>query len=619
MNANETRRCGALALPDGALRWRVWSPRADRVDLVWFDGGRRRALAMEREAPGYFHHTDREVWDGQRYAYSLDGGRELPDPCSLWQPEGVHAPSAVFRPGSFRWTDQGWQGVRREDLVFYELHVGTFTPAGTFEAILPRLPALRELGVTAVQLMPVAPFPGTRDWGYDGVFSYAVQDSYGGPPGLQRLVDACHAAGLALFLDVVYNHQGPEGCYLNQFGPYLTDRYPNGWGQSFNYDGAGCDPVRDFVVDNARMWLEEYHVDGLRLDAVHAVIDLSPRHILRAIAETADEVGRRAGRAVHVIGESNLNDPRVLLPPERGGHDLGAQWSDDFHHAVHSYLTGERQGYYQDFGEARQLADVLRSPFLYAGQYSAYRGRRHGAPAGDLAGDRFVVAIQNHDQVGNRARGDRLDTLVASPAQRRLAASLLLLSPYLPLLFMGEEYGEERPFAFFCSFGDPHLAQAVREGRKKEFATFAWQGEVPDPQAESTFAGCRLTWAWPEGSRQAGLRHLYTDLLAARRQWPALADFRERAARLLPDRGPPEFLELIRGGRALAPGKTVQVLFNLAGQPRPLPRGVGDDGHEVLFCSESRCYAGERQGAAVDSLLPFECVVFGPRTWRRLP
>jgi maltooligosyltrehalose trehalohydrolase len=571
---------------------------------------------MDREEGGYFRRELPAVPDGQRYAFRLDGGPERPDPCSLWQPEGPHGPSAVVRPEHFEWTDRGWKGLDRTDLVFYELHVGTFTPEGTFAAVVPRLPALRELGVTAVELMPVGQFPGTRNWGYDGVAPSAAQHSYGGPHGLQKLVDACHAAGLAVILDVVYNHLGPEGNYLSEFGPYFTDRYKTPWGQAVNYDGAGSEPVRDYFLDNARLWLEEYHLDGLRLDAVHAIFDFGPRHILRALQEVADDVSRHTRWPRHLIAESDLNDPRLLLPPERGGDDLGAQWADDFHHAVHTLLTGERQGYYEDFGAARDLARVLGQPFLYAGEYSRFRDRRHGASPEGLAGDRFVVCVQNHDQVGNRARGDRLPSLVATPSRQRFAASFMLLSPYLPLLFMGEEYGETNPFPFFCSFTDPGLVQAVREGRKAEFAAFAWQGEVPDPHGQATFESARLSWSWPEGSPRAALRRLYQDLLAARRRWPALRDFQSRRARLLPDGESGPLLELERGDSASA--QHLDVFFNLGDRPHPLP--ALRDGMRLLFRSEAARYGGAARGPeTVGELLPWECVVFGPASWDALP
>jgi maltooligosyltrehalose trehalohydrolase len=615
MEGQPTRSCGAVPLPDGGVRWRVWAPRARRVELVLLEGDRRRILPMDRDARGYFDHNGANVADGQRYAYRLDGGPERPDPASLWQPDGVHAPSAVVRPGRFPWSDHGWKGVPRGDLVFYELHVGTFTPEGTFEAVIPRLPALRRLGVTALQLMPVAQFPGRRNWGYDGVHPYAAQNSYGGPQGLQRLVDGCHAAGLAVFLDAVYNHLGPEGNYLGEFGPYFTDRYRTFWGQAFNYDGAGSDAVRQYVIENARTWLEEFHLDGLRLDAVHAVFDFGPRHILREIKEAAADVARQTGRAVHVVAESDLNDVRLLLPPGQGGYGLDAQWSDDFHHTVHAFLTREQRGYYQDFGKAEDLAKVLQETFVYAGTYSPHRGRRHGAPAGDLPGDRFVVSIQNHDQIGNRALGERVAVLLRPPA-RRLAASFMLLAPHLPLLFMGEEYGEENPFLFFCDFGDPQLVQSVREGRRREFAAFDWQGEVPDPQSEGTFAASRLSWSWPEGSDRAGLRRLYADLLAARRAWPALRDFADRTAHLFSRGESATVLELIRGGREAEAGKTVHAFYNLTDEPQPLPGGAAD-GRKLLFSSEAGHYRGGRQDfARAPEVLPMECLVFGPPGWQ---
>jgi maltooligosyltrehalose trehalohydrolase len=595
MESRETRRCGVRSRLDGSLEWKLWAPKAKSVELVLIDGNQRRGFAMTRDKLGFFTHTAANIPDGQRYAFRLDGGDARPDPASLWQPDGPFGPSAVVRPERFTWTDRGWKGVPRQDLVFYELHVGTFTPEGTFEAIIPRLPELRDLGVTAIEIMPVAQFPGTRNWGYDGVLFYATQNSYGGPAGLQRLVDACHAAGLAIFLDVVYNHVGPEGNLLGEFGPYYNDRYKTPWGPALNYDGPGSDAVRDMVIDNTRMWLEEFHFDGLRLDAVHAIFDLSPRHLLRAIQEAAEDVARRSRRATHIIAESDMNDPRLMVGLERGGYGLDAAWSDDFHHAVHAFLTGETQGYYEDFGPAEDIARVLESPYLYAGTYSPHRQRKHGAPPGDLAGDRFVVAIQNHDQVGNRARGDRFGSLLP-PAKQRLAASLLLFAPHLPLLFMGEEYGEDRPFQFFCSFIDEKLVNAVREGRKKEFAAFQWQGEVPDPQSEATFRASGLSWNWSDPTK-AGLRRLYADLLHARRTWPALRDYTRRKARF--ERG---IVEFERGSGA----ERLQVFFNLTTEATTMP--TTPVGSSCLFRSEAAKYGGTPNEGR---LVSFECVAFG--------
>lgn len=618
MNKPNRRVCGAFRLKDGSVRWRVWAPRANEVELVLLSGEQRRSLPLDREEYGFFCRTEASLPEGQRYFYRLDGGPERPDPCSLWQPEGLSGPSAVLRPEQFSWTDQDWKGIPKQDLVFYELHVGTFSPEGTFEGVIPRLGTLKQLGITALQIMPVGQFPGERNWGYDGVMPYAAQNSYGGPHGLQRLVNACHETGLAVFLDVVYNHLGPEGNYLNEFGPYFTDRYKTPWGQAVNFDGPGSIPVRDYVLDNVRLWLEEFHFDGLRLDAVHATFDLGARHILRSIKEAAQDVSAREKRPLYIIAESDLNDPRLLWPKERGGYGLDAQWSDDFHHAVHTYLTGERQGYYQDFGEAAQLAEVLECPFLYTWDYSPYRDRKHGAPPEGLSGDCFVVCLQNHDQVGNRAAGDRWAHLLKTPAQQRLAASILLFSPYLPLLFMGEEYGEEHPFPFFCSFIDPQLVQAVREGRKREFASFSWQGEVPDPQGEHTFASARLSWSWPEGTHRSCLRRLYSDLLAARREWDPLRNFRDRAAQLLSsEKGP--ILHLVRGGKKHKPGQTLQVFFNLVGETQRLPGRLLDPSETLLFSSESRRYQGSRHDAvSAREILPHECLAFGSGSWRRL-
>ncbi len=453
-----------------------------------------------------YAHTESFIEPGQQYVYRLDGGEGRQDPCSLWQPEGVPGPSAVFRPELFQWSDHRWSGVPLRDLVIYELHIGTFTVEGTFEAVIPRLRDLRELGMTALEIMPIGQFPGTRNWGYDGVLPYAAQNSYGGPSGFQKLVNAAHAEGLAVILDVVYNHVGPEASYIREFGPYFTDKHKTPWGSGVNYDDRNCDLVRDWVLDNVRMWLDEFHVDGLRLDAVHAILDTGARHILQAINEVSNDIARKRGRRPHMIAESDLNDPRILLPPERGGHGFEAQWSDDFHHAVHAFLTGERRGYYSDYGTAEHVAKVFQSPFLYAWDYSSHRGRKHGAPVPDtLTGERFIVCVQNHDQIGNRAKGERLSTILRTPPERRLAACLMLLAPYLPLLFMGEEYDETNPFPFFCSFSDPELTRAIREGRRREFADFVTDAdEVPDPSAFETFAAARLSWSWPEGSERGG-------------------------------------------------------------------------------------------------------------------
>ena len=618
------RRSGALTRDDGSVQWRVWAPFAERVDLLLLNGDDRRVVPMTAETgeeEGYFAHTESQVADGQLYLYQLDGGEERQDPCSLAQPEGVPGPSAVVRPAKFGWTDEAWKGMPREELVFYELHVGTFTPEGTFEAIIPRLAELRDLGITAIELMPIAQFPGTRNWGYDGVLPYAAQNSYGGPAGLAKLVDAAHAAGLAVTLDVVYNHTGPEASFLREFGPYYTDKYKTPWGSAINYDDKGCDAVRDFVLDNVRMWLEEFHIDGLRLDAVHAIFDMGARHILRAIKEVADEVEQTTGRVKHVVAESDLDDPRIILPPERGGHGLDAQWSDDFHHAAHSFLTGEKRGYYADYGEAEHVAKVLQSPFLYTWDHSTHRGRKHGAPVPeDVGGERFIVCIQNHDQIGNRAAGDRLSTLLGHPAKQRLAATLMLFSPHLPMLFMGDEYGETNPFPFFCSFNGAELTESVKDGRKREFDGLLDVDEaIPDPTAVETFDSARLKWEWPQGSIYGGLRTLYQDLLHARRRWPTLQDYTKRTATLLADESGATVLELVRGKPGATPHELLTVYFNLGDNVAPLARRNPHDVEAILFSSEASRYGGDRlDGDSVDELRPFECVAIGPADWGRL-
>ena len=594
-------QCGAMPLPDGSVRWTVWAPRARRVELI-LAGPNVRVRPMAPTGRGFFTHAEPNVSAGERYRFRLDGGRELPDPASRWQPDGVAGPSAILRTADFPWRARDWRGMERHDLVIYELHVGTFTPEGTFDAAAKRLSELNRLGVTAIEIMPVAQFPGGRNWGYDGVFPYAAQDTYGGPAGLARLVDACHTNGLAAILDVVYNHLGPEGAVHREFGPYFSDRYRTPWGDAVNYDGPDSDPVRRYVLDNARMWLDEFRFDGLRLDAVHAIFDLGAVHLLRDLQDVADDMATRRGWPAHLIAESDLNDPRLLWPPGRGGYGLGSQWADDFHHAVHAFLTGERHGYYEEYGTPADLAAVLEDPFLRAGQHSPHRRRRHGARPDGLAADRFVVCVQNHDQVGNRARGDRLAALVDPPRQR-LAASYLLLAPYLPLLFMGEEYGETNPFPFFCSFGSDELVGAVRKGRREEFAAFAWQGDVPDPQAEGTFRSAVLSWSWEEPAR-AGLRRLYADLLAARRRWPAMHDG-TRSARLTADG---RVLELVHGGNRPEPGRALVAHFNLSDEPGPLPAAAG--GEAVLFRSEDERYTGGRSDGT--RLRPWECLVTGP-------
>jgi maltooligosyltrehalose trehalohydrolase len=509
---------GAAIVP-GGVRFSVWAPAAGRasVQVVAPAAGEH---AMEPEGGGVFTCVVDGLSAGADYLIRLDGRPGRPDPVSRHQPGGVHGPSRVVDP-AFEWHDAEWPGRQMADLIIYELHVGTFTADGTFDAAIARLDHLVELGVTAIELMPVAEFPGGRNWGYDGVSLYAPSDAYGGPAGLRRLVDAAHTRGLAVVLDVVYNHVGPEGNYLGEFGPYFTDRYHTPWGNALNYDDADSDEVRRFVIDNALYWITDFHIDALRLDAVHAIYDFSARHVLAELADVVHDAGTALGRRALVIAESDLNDPRVVSPRDRGGWGLDAQWSDDYHHALHVALTGERSGYYSDFHGISDLASAIRDRFVYGGRHSAHRRRRHGAPASDLPADHFVVAAQNHDQVGNRAAGERLASLVPIDACR-VAATLTLLSPNVPLLFMGEEWAETNPFLYFVSHGDRELLDAVRRGRREEFASFGWAGEVPDPGDQDTFWQSKLEWGKRTARGHSGMLRLYRDLIRLRRDEPLL-------------------------------------------------------------------------------------------------
>lgn len=504
---------------------------------------------MRRTRDGH-HEVDAELAPGTRYAYSLDGGPPLPDPRSPWQPEGAHAASAALAPAAPA-PDDGWHGRDLRTSVLYELHVGTFTPEGTFDGVVAKLDHLAALGVNAIELMPVAEFVGDRGWGYDGVDLYAPHHAYGGPAGLDRLVGACHARGIAVVLDVVYNHVGPDGSYLERFGPYFTDHHHTPWGRAMNYDGPDGGPVREFVIDNALMWLRDHRLDGIRLDALQTVVDLSATHVVAELTARVDALEAETGRTLWVIAESDLNDPVVVRPRDRGGWGCDAQWTDDLHHALHAVLTGERNGYYEDFGRLGDLAKALRDAYVYDGQPSAFRRRRHGRPVGDVPGHRFVVYAQDHDQVGNRAKGERLGHLVG-PARQRIAAAVVLLSPFVPMLFMGEEWAAGSPFLYFTDHRDARLAQAVRDGRRREFARFGWRAEdVPDPQSPDAFAWSRLDWAELERDEGRSMLEWYRSLIGLRRSVPELRAGDRGAARVAYDEDA-RWLRLTRGPVTLA-------------------------------------------------------------------
>ncbi len=585
---------GATVSAEGTT-FRVWAPACRSVEVL-VEG--RPLARMKRLEEDVFELAAPAVRAGTPYLYRLDGARDRSDPVSRFQPQGVHGPSLVVDPQHFTWTDQGFRGHAPADLVFYELHVGTFTTTGTFEAVIAYLPALVDLGITAVELMPVAEFPGSRNWGYDGVHLYAPQSTYGGPRGLRRLVDACHAHGLSVALDVVYNHLGPEGNYLAEYGPYFTDRYQTPWGPALNFDGPDADGVRRHFVENARYWVREFHIDALRLDAIHSIHDTRPVHVLTEVAEAAREEARLLDRPVHIVAESHDNDRHLVLPREAGGLGLDAVWSDDFHHALHAVLTGERGGYYADFGATAPLARAIEEGFAFQGEPSQYFGRPRGTPARDLPAECFVICVQNHDQVGNRATGDRLNTLVPFEAVK-LAAGLMFAAPAVPLLFMGEEYGETAPFQFFTSFLDRGLAEAVRQGRTGEFSRFGWKGTIPDPGVPATFVRSRLSHALAEAPRHRELRAYYRHWLGLRRTHPALGSrHKELATCAIDGEG---VLTLTRGTPS---GAGVRVVANLTGRPQPLPAVTPKA--RVVVDSEDPRFGGRIQRP----LAPYQLLVY---------
>ncbi|HEX5229115.1 MAG TPA: malto-oligosyltrehalose trehalohydrolase [Bryobacteraceae bacterium] len=536
-------RYGANPFPGGGVQFRVWAPEVQGLSLCLAD---RPAMAMHRDGED-FKLLVPEARPGDNYSFLFSDGRTHPDPMSRSQPHGVHGPSEIIDPDAFAWADQDWCGIPLRDYILYELHIGTFTPQGTFGAAIGKLDHLKDLGITAVELMPVGEFPGARNWGYDQVDLFAPHSAYGGAKGLKRLVDACHRAGLAVVMDVIYNHVGPEGNYLSQFGPYFTDHYRTPWGRAINYDGALSDGVRQFVIDNALYWLTEYHVDALRLDAIHGIFDSSARHILAELRSRFHEEAARLGRQAWIIAESDLNDVRVLDAASKGGYALDAQWLDEFHHAVRAYTTRANRSYLAGFGELRHIQKAITDGFVYDGCYSPFRRRHFGTSSRDLPGGRFVAFLQNHDQIANTSQGARLSHLISSE-QNKIALALLLCSPCLPLLFMGEEFAETNPFLYFTSHGDPALARAVSDGRWREFEEFTEASAFVDPQSTDAFERSKLTWELMHQPQHRAIFDLYRRLIRLRKEWPCLhngrkdltrVDVDESAAWLRMERGDP--------------------------------------------------------------------------------
>jgi maltooligosyltrehalose trehalohydrolase len=582
----------------------VWAPNASRVRVRITEPS--VTTDLEPGTDGWWRADVAQAQPGREYGFLLDDDQQvLPDPRSRWQPRGVHQPSR-FYCDDFSWTDGDWPGHDLPDSVIYELHVGTFTPAGTFDAAIEQLDHLVELGVTHVELLPVNAFNGEWNWGYDGVLWYAVHEGYGGPDGLKRLVDSCHGAGLAVVLDVVYNHFGPSGNYLPRFGPYLKAGR-NTWGDLVNLDGEQAGPVREYILGSALMWLSEFHIDGLRLDAVHALEDSSEVHLLAELSTRVDVLSVEVGRPLILLAESDLNDPIMFTDRAEGGYGLDGQWDDDAHHALHAMLSGEQQGYYSDFGSLSVLAKVLTHGFFHDGTHSSFRGRDHGKPVDiqKTSGHRFVVCLQNHDQVGNRAAGDRLPEITSSDLLK-VGATLLLTSPFTPMLWMGEEWAASTPWPFFTSHPEPELAKATAAGRIQEFAEHGWDaGNVVNPQDPAAFTGAKLRWSEKQEPGHSEMLTLYRELLRLRREHPDLADphldrvevdFDENARWIIVHRG------------------AFDVLANLADHAQALPSQSG----EVLFGTEPGLLAGlaGRPHADLQTHLPARSAVITGR-WPR--
>ncbi|MBD3169108.1 MAG: malto-oligosyltrehalose trehalohydrolase [candidate division Zixibacteria bacterium] len=598
------KEIGARILPDGSTEFNVWAPKAKKVELELINPAKKN-LPMNKGEFGYWSLRISEHPGEIEYYYRLNGEVSRPDPASHCQPFGVHKQSKTVNHEGYRWNDVDWKNIPLEEMTIYELHVGAFTSEGTFEAVIPRLDDLKELGINTISIMPVSQFPGKRNWGYDGVHPFAVQDSYGGPEGLKKLVDAAHSAGIAVMLDVVYNHLGPEGNYLHEFAPYFTEKYQTPWGWAINYDDADSGGVRNFFIRNALFWFEKYHIDGLRLDAIHGIFDFGAKHFLRELAEAVDKLFEDTGKRYYLIAESNLNDRQVITPLAERGMGMDSQWSDDFHHAVHTLLTGERDGYYEDFGKIEHLVKAFKEGYVYDWRYSPYRKRMHGSYGGDLPGENFVISTQTHDQVGNRLMGERLSSLVSYEALK-LAAVSLMLAPDIPMLYMGEEYAEEAPFLYFVSHGDENLIRAVREGRKKEFEDFKWKTEPPDPQSAETFLKSKLNWELRNDGKHRKMLELYTTLLKHRKHLPALSNLDREALEVHGD----EHNRLVRLKRKHRAGDVFAIMNYSNDKQRLEKLDIESECRKLLYTAEVK-WNGSAEDLA-EKITPDQSITIAP-------
>ena len=574
---------GIIDRKKNLVEFRVFARDKKEVSVVIKDGDRKTVFPMAEEHPHLYSTVIRGEGPNLLYKFQVDG-REYPDPYAHYQPGGVHGYSQLIDHQAYQWRDSHYRGIKPQELIIMELHVGTFTRAGTFRAAVEKLDYLSELGITAVELMPVAQTPGRWNWGYDGTSLLSVNHNYGTPGDLKHLVDCCHAKNMAVILDVVYNHFGPEGNYLHAYGPYFTDKHETPWGPAVNFDDRYSEHTRKMVLDSVRHWVENYHIDGFRLDAVHAIKDDSPIHILQEISVAVKNMSRINNREIVLIAESDENDARLISSLDQGGYGMDAQWLDDFHHCLHTVLTGEREGYYMDYGPVKDFEKVFKN-YLYTGQYSKFWGKERGTDASQHPGRQFVVAVQNHDQVGNRARGDRLSTLVKFP-YLKAAAGLVLFSAYLPMIFMGEEYGEQRPFMFFTDYQDPELQKAVSRGRREEFKEFAWEN-VPDPQDESTFYDSKLTPKGQWDEHNQFLFKFYQDLIRLRTSHPVLNTLDKDNLKVETD-PKAKLVKVTRRNQELE----LTCLINLGtSQVNP-----GHHQGRLIFNSESELYGGKGEG-----------------------
>lgn len=577
----DRRTLGVNFNTEGTATLLFWVPEANTV-AVRFNQHEFPLLRAER---GYWNLTTDVLQPETNYEVIIDG-KAFPDIYSLCQPDGVHGVSLAIKLSDYQWTDDSWSNPPLDDYLIYEIHTGTFTPEGTFNGIIQKLDHLKTLGITAIELMPVAQFPGERNWGYDGVFPFSVQQSYGAAGGLQQLVDACHAKGLAVILDVVFNHIGPEGNYLGQYGPYFTDKYKTPWGDAINFDDAGCDEVRRYFLENALMWFRDFHIDALRLDAVHAIKDFSPKHFLKELKEQINELEQLTGRTNHLIIECDLNDHRFIDPLPDNGYGMNAQWIDEFHHALRVCAGEKKQGYYSDFDGLDSLKAAYDHAYVYNGQYSAQRRKSFGTDPSENPGKQFIVFSQNHDQVGNRMLGERSGALYSFEMQKLLAAAVMI-SPFIPMLFMGEEYSEPNPFLYFVSHSDPELISAVSKGRKAEFAAFHHEGDVPDPQAETTFLNSKLQWDKLDHTPHQTIYKYYQALIRLRKTHPALRNPDRKNIQTVAhtDKGT---LIIIRSGGGLQ----LHCILNFSGQKQSFSLPGSNPGAQLIFNSAASDWNG---------------------------